>query len=123
MKISNAESLVMEALWDKSPLAAEDIVAVVAEPNGWTEATVKTLINRLLTKGAVAADKDGRRYLYRPVVARDAYVTAESEGLLSRLFDGRLAPLVSHFSQQQKLTAQDIAELKALIERLDDDGR
>ena len=123
MKISNAESLVMEALWDKSPRAAEDIVAVVAEPNGWTEATVKTLINRLLTKGAVAADKDGRRYLYRPMIARDAYVTAESEGLLSRLFDGRLAPLVSHFSEQQKLTPQDIAELKALIERLDDDGR
>ena len=123
MKISNAESLVMEALWDNSPRAAEDIVAVVAEPNGWTEATVKTLINRLLTKGAIAAQKDGRRYLYQPVIERDAYVTAESEGVLSRLFDGRLAPLVSHFSEQQKLTPQDIAELKALIERLDDDGR
>ena len=123
MKISNAESVVMEALWDRSPLAAEDIVAAVAEPQGWTEATVKTLINRLLTKGAVAADKDGRRYLYRPMIARDAYVTAESEGLLSRLFDGRLAPLVSHFSEHQKLTSQDSAELKALIERLDDDGR
>ena len=123
MKISNAESVVMEALWDKSPRAAEDIVAEVAQPQGWTEATVKTLINRLLTKGAIAADKDGRRYLYRPMIARDAYVTAESEGLLGRLFDGRLAPLVSHFSQQQKLTPQDIAELKALIEKLDDDGR
>jgi predicted transcriptional regulator len=123
MKVSNAESMVMEALWDRSPLAAEDIVAAVAEPQGWTEATVKTLINRLLTKGAIAADKDGRRYLYRPVMQRDAYVTAESEGLLSRLFDGRLAPLVSHFSEQRKLTPQDITELKALIERLDDDGR
>jgi predicted transcriptional regulator len=123
MKISKAESVVMEALWDQSPLAAEDIIVAVAEPQGWTEATVKTLINRLLTKGAVAAAKDGRRYLYRPVIKREAYVTAESEGLLSRLFDGRLAPLVSHFSQQQKLTPQDIAELKALIERLDDNGR
>lgn len=119
MKISNAESVVMEALWDKSPLAAEDITAAVATGQDWTEATVKTLINRLLTKGAVAAEKDGRRYLYRPLVERADYVTSESEGLLSRLFEGRLAPLVSHFSEQQKLTPQDIAELKALIEDLD----
>lgn len=123
MKISNAESVIMEALWDRSPLAAEDITVSVAGPQGWTEATVKTLINRLLNKGAVAAEKDGRRYLYRPVMQRNAYVTSESEGLLSRLFDGKLAPLVSHFSEQQKLTLEDIAELKALIERLDDDGR
>lgn len=121
MKISNAESAVMEALWDKSPITAEDITAIVAGPQGWTEATVKTLINRLLTKGAIAAQKDGRRYLYQPVLERAAFVTAESEGLLARLFDGRLAPLVSHFSQHQKLTPEDIAELKALIERLDDD--
>ena len=121
MKVSNAESVIMEALWDKSPLAAEDIVAAVAEPQAWTEATVKTLINRLLTKGAIAADKDGRRYLYRPVMQRDAYVAAESEGLLSRLFEGRLAPLVSHFSKTGQLSPEDVAELKRLIADLDDD--
>ena len=122
MRVSPAESAVMEALWVRSPLPAEDISAKIAEPNGWTEATVKTLINRLLNKGAIKAEKDGRRYLYSPVLARDDYVTTESEGLLSRLFDGRLAPLVSHFSEQRKLTPQDIAELKALIAELDDGG-
>ena len=120
MRVSPAESAVMEALWVRSPLAAEDISAKIAEPNSWTEATVKTLINRLLNKGAIKAEKDGRRYLYSPVLARDDYVSTESEGLLSRLFDGRLAPLVSHFSEQRKLTPQDIAELKALIAELDD---
>ena len=106
----------MEALWAKSPRAAEEITAEVAGPQGWTEATVKTLINRLLNKGAVGAERDGRRYLYRPLLARDAYLEAESQGLLDRLFDGRLAPLVSHFSEKGALTAQDIAELKKLIE-------
>ena len=119
MKISTAESVVMQALWRRAPLAAEDIAGEVAGPQGWTEATVKTLINRLLKKGAVAAEKDGRRYLYRPKLARDAYVAAESQGLVNRLFDGRVAPLVSHFSQGGKLTAEDIAELKKLIEDME----
>ena len=119
MKVSAAESVVMEALWRSEPRSAEDITAEVAAGQGWTEATVKTLINRLLKKGAIAAAKDGRRYLYRPVIAREAYVDAESQGLLDRLFEGRLAPLVSHFSQNRKLTAEDIADLKRLIAELD----
>ena len=116
MKISGAESVVMEAVWRRSPLSAEEISAEVAGPQGWTEATVKTLINRLLKKHALGATRDGRRFLYRPLVARAAYVQAESQGLLDRLFDGRLAPLVSHLSQAQALSPEDIAELKALIE-------
>ena len=119
MKISAAESVVMEALWRRSPLAAEEIAAEVAGPQGWTEATVKTLINRLLKKKAVDATRDGRRYLYRPRVERAAWVEAESQGLLDRLFDGRLAPLVSHFSERRKLSAEDVAELKRLIQELE----
>src|SRR5947208_15747612 len=108
MRISGAESVVMEALWRRAPLAAEEIAGEVAEPQGWTEATVKTLINRLLKKKAIAAARDGRRYLYSPLVARTAYVAAQSQGLLDRLFDGRLAPLVSHFSETRRLTPEDI---------------
>lgn len=121
MRISGAESLVMEALWRRAPLSAEEIFAEVGAAQGWAEPTLKTLLNRLLNKQAVSAEKDGRRYLYRPVVARDDYVEAESQGLLDRLFDGRLAPLVSHFSERQKLTPEDIADLKRLIAELDDD--
>jgi len=118
MKISTAESVVMGALWAREPLSAEEIAGEVAAGQGWTEATVKTLINRLLNKGAIGAKRDGRRYLYRPLVGRADYVEAESQGLLDRLFDGRLAPLVSHLSQSRKLSADDIAELKRLIEEM-----
>jgi BlaI family penicillinase repressor len=123
MRISAAESLVMEALWRRQPLAAEEIFAEVGAQQGWAEPTLKTLLGRLLKKDAVSAEKDGRRYLYRPLIARADYVEAESQGLLDRLFDGRLAPLVSHFSARQKLTPQDLADLKRLIAELDDDDR
>ena len=118
-KISAAESVVMEALWRRSPLSAEAITGEVGATQGWTLATVKTLINRLLKKGAIGATPDGRRYLYRPLVARTAYVAAESQGLLDRLFDGRLAPMVSHLSAARALSAEDIAELKRLIAEIE----
>jgi BlaI family transcriptional regulator, penicillinase repressor len=121
--ITEAESVVMEALWaQKRPLAAEDVIATVAN-QGWQEATVKTLLNRLLTKKAIRAERDGRRYLYSPVLKREAWVLEESETLLERVFGGRVAPLVAHFSRHRKLSRKDIAELRQLLEELGDDKR
>lgn len=121
MRISGAEGLVMEALWRKSPLTAEEVAAAVGPEQNWTGATVKTLLNRLLTKEAITATREGRRYLYSPLIDRAAYVQDESRGLIDRLFDGKLAPLVSHFAETKQLSAEDIAELKRLIAELDDD--
>lgn len=118
--ISEAESVVMEVLWQRHPLTAEEVVAALAGRQDWQEPTIKTLLNRLLGKGALRAEREGRRYLYTPVLEREAWLSRQSESLLTRLFDGRVAPLVAHFSRQRKLSAQDIAELKQLIEGLDD---
>ena len=122
MRISGAESQVMEALWRRSPLTAEEIFAEVGQAQGWAEATLKTLLNRLLNKSVVSAEKDGRRYLYRPLVARDEYVEAESQGLLDRLFGGQLAPLVAHYAQHRALSPAEVTRLKKLIAELDGDG-
>lgn len=110
----------MEVLWAKSPLATEDVMAALPHDN-WQGSTVKTLINRLLKKGAVKARKDGRRYLYSPAISRKEWLSQESEGFLGRMFGGRVAPLVAHFSQQRKLSKKDIADLKQLIQELDDE--
>jgi len=118
--ISEAEWEVMQVLWDAPGLTANEVVDRVAGRRGWNPRTVKTLLNRLLTKRAIAADKDGRRFLYRPLIERADYVHAESKGLLDRLFDGRVAPLVAHFSEKGKLSRKDIAELKRLIGELED---
>lgn len=123
MQISEAESVVMDVLWRRHPLGAEDVVAELADTRHWQEATIKTLLNRLLNKGAIAAERDGRRYLYSPLLKREAWVLDESRGLLDRLFDGRIAPLVAHFSEHRRLTPKDIAELRKLLEDLGDGGR
>lgn len=123
MQISEAESIVMEVLWQRQPLTAEEVVAALVGSRQWQEATIKTLLNRLLKKGAISASKDGRRYLYSPVLRREDWVSDESQGLLQRLFEGRVAPLVAHFSRHRKLSRKDIAELRRLLEELDDGHR
>ena len=121
-KISWAESQIMEALWSRGAMTPDEIVAEVGPANGWARNTVRVIITRLLNKGAIssAKEEDGR-FLYRPVLARAAYVQAESQNLLDRLFEGKLAPLVAHFAEHRQLTAEDVATLKALIAEIDDD--
>ncbi len=116
MNISEAEAQVMEVLWHRHPLSTEEIAAALQGRQDWQLATIKTLLNRLLNKGAVSADKDGRRFLYSPVLRREDWVAEQSNSLLDRLFDGSLAPLVAHFSSRRKLKASEIKALKKLIE-------
>jgi predicted transcriptional regulator len=119
IKISAAESQVMEALWRKSPLTPDEVIAQVGPSNGWAAGTVRTLINRLLHKKALAGTRKDGVYIYRPLIARADYVQAESQGLLDRLFGGQVAPLVAHFAQARALTAADIKKLKKLIAEME----
>lgn len=121
VRISGAESQVMEALWRCGPLTPDGVVAQVGEVNDWTAGTVKTLITRLLRKGAIAGAREAGGYLYRPLVSRDDYVQSESQGLVDRLFGGEVAPLVAHFAQHRALTAKDVQLLKTLIAEIEDD--
>lgn len=114
-KISEAEHAVMEALWERSPMTAAEVTERVSADRGWSIHTVKTLLSRLLAKDILAADQDGRRFLYRPLVAREAYVSGESGRLLDRLFGGRVSPLVAHLARQDRLSPADVAELEALL--------
>jgi BlaI family penicillinase repressor len=119
--ITEAESALMKVLWQTSPIATEDLIAALEQPERWHTSTVKTLLTRLLKKGAIRAQREGRRFLYSPVMKREQWLTDESTGLLDRLFGGRIAPLVAHFSERRKLSKKDIAELKQLIQELDDE--
>jgi|TARA_R110000868_G_scaffold166081_4_gene399943 BlaI family transcriptional regulator, penicillinase repressor len=117
-KISEAELVVMEALWEQSPQTATDVADRVAAARDWSVQTVKTLLSRLMAKDIIAADQDGRRFLYRPMVARDDYVAGESGRLVNRLFGGRISPLVAQLASQDQLTAEDIAELEDILKGL-----
>ena len=119
ISITDAESRVMEALWTRAPQSSEAIVAALAEPTGWHEKTIKTLLNRLLGKGAISAQKDGRRYLYTPELGREDWRRQESRSLLDRVFGGKVAPLLVHFSQHEEISSRDIAELRKLIDAIE----
>jgi BlaI family transcriptional regulator, penicillinase repressor len=121
--ISEAESRVMEVLWQESPLSSEQIVAAVQKHSDWHEKTIRTLLNRLLSKNAVEASRDGRRYLYQPLLSRAQWQSEESRSLLDRVFGGRVAPLLAHFSQHEKLSAKDVAELRKLIDAIEQKER
>ena len=117
--ISDAEAQVMGVLWRKQPLGTDEIALALQDSQDWQMATVKTLVNRLLNKGAISAEKEGRRYLYSAVLQREDWLSSQSLGLLDRLFQGSLTPLVAHFSAQRKLTAAELKALKQLIKDYD----
>jgi predicted transcriptional regulator len=117
-RISEAEHAVMEALWQKAPQTASEICEQVCQERDWSLATVKTLLSRLVIKQAVATEPDGKRFLYTPRMAREAYVGTESRRLVDRLFGGRAAPLFAHLADAQALTDEDIAEIETLLREL-----
>jgi predicted transcriptional regulator len=117
--ITEAESLVMEVLWAHAPRTADEIVAALAGSAEWQETTIKTFLNRLLKKGVIGAEYQGRRYLYSPLLQRADWIDAQSRSVLERLFGGRVAPLVAHFSARHALSKEDVAELRKLIDGLD----
>lgn len=117
-RISESELAVMEALWASAPATAADVIDRLAPARDWSAQTVKTLLARLVAKGAVAAQQDGRRYLYEPLVEREVYVSRDVQRLVDRLFGGRVAPLVAHLAEREALTPADIAEIERLLAEL-----
>ncbi|AOL95023.1 BlaI/MecI/CopY family transcriptional regulator [Porphyrobacter sp. LM 6] len=117
-RITDAEHAVMEALWDRPRQTAADVCDTVCAERGWSLATVKTLLSRLVQKGALAAEPDGRRFLYTPIIAREDYIGGESRRLVDRLFGGRAASLVAHLAESEALSEADLDEIEALLKEL-----
>ncbi|WP_154222246.1 BlaI/MecI/CopY family transcriptional regulator [Marinicella rhabdoformis] len=116
--ISQAELVVMKELWKESPLSAHQIDGLVKSQN-WTTATVKSLINRLLKKGFIKFEQQGRAYFYLPVVAKADYLVTQNQTFIGDLYDGKLSNMVAAFTSHEKLSAEEIAEIKAMIEKME----
>ena len=121
--ITDAEWAIMKVLWDRPGewLPAGDVVAPVSRDRGTHHRTARTLLARLVKKGAVdtRSDPAGAAYLYKAKIGRDAVVREESRSFLSRVFDGNAAPALVHFLKEsrQRLSPEDLAELRALLNR------
>ncbi|OHB84472.1 MAG: transcriptional regulator [Planctomycetes bacterium RBG_19FT_COMBO_48_8] len=116
-KISESEWLVMRVLWSKSPLAAQEVFEQLDATTKWKPKTVKTLIDRLVKKGAVKYEKEGRRYMYSPAVGLDECVSTERRSFVRRVYGGITKPMLAAFLEDAELSANDISELKDILEQ------
>ena len=116
--ISDSEWDVMNVLWSAdAPLGANDVVARLAGVRDWSPRTVKTLLNRLINKGALAYETQGKRYLYRPRVTREQCVREETRSFLSRVFANAPGPMLLQFVAQARLTPEEVEALKRLLDK------
>ena len=118
VRITDAELQLLQLLWNESPLGAAEVAERVQPDRSWSLTTVKTLLSRLVAKGALATEKDGRRFRYRPAIAREAVAARQAGGLVDRLFGGRVSPLVAQLAEQRELDPDDLQELEALVRSL-----
>jgi BlaI family transcriptional regulator, penicillinase repressor len=115
--ISDAEWLVMQVVWAKSPITAADVVEQLAAKTQWKPKTVMTLLNRLVKKGLLGFDKRGRAYHYYPLVEQARCVKAESRSFVERVYGGAMKPILVDFLEEADLSPQDVEELKRILDK------
>ena len=115
VRISESEWLVMSLVWDRSPLPPLKSWRRFPGGTGWHSRTIRTLLDRLVRKGALRAALDGKRYLYEPLLSMEACVRQESRSFLRRVFAGEPAPMILYLVKESKLSNEEIKELKRLL--------
>ena len=119
-RISETEWDVMKVAWTLAPCSAGQIIDALRQTDpSWHPRTVKAFLNRLVKKKALGFSKEGRAYVYRPLVRREDCVDAASESFLDRVFGGSLKPMLAHFVQRDKLSPDEIRELRRLLKNPD----
>lgn len=116
--ITEAETRILEALWENEPLTASQITAALEKETGWHRKTVNTLISRLVSKDAIRSDEQPRGRRYFAAIERRDFTGSVAESVVKRYFGGKVAPLVAHFAEDGGLSDQDVDELRALLEEL-----
>jgi BlaI family penicillinase repressor len=115
-QISDSEWRVMKVLWKKSPFSASDVIKELKETTDWKPKTIKTLLSRLVNKNALTYEVGSRGYLYYPLVSENRCAKEEARSFLGRVYNGSLNLLVKNFIENQELSAEEIEELKKLLE-------
>ena len=114
--ISEAEYQVMKLIWDKAPVSTKEVTEILADESSWNPKTIQTLLSRLVKKGAIGYKKEGRVFVYTPLIKEEDYVEQESSSFLNKFYDGALNSMVVNFLEQDKLTENDINELKKILD-------
>lgn len=113
--VSDAELEVLKSLWRLEEASANEVITELNKQSQWHEKTVRTLLGRMVKKEAIAAEQQGRSYVYRPLVQQDDYTFKKSKSMLDKLFNGSLPSLVAGFAAKENLKKEEIDELKSFI--------
>ena len=115
LRITNAELEVMAVVWEQAPVPASAVADALEKKKQWALATVRTLLRRLVNKGALSQQPEGKRFLYFPRISRDECVRQESESFLDRVL-GRTPPAtVMQLVESADLSKEDIQELRRIL--------
>ena len=114
--ISDAEWQVMNVIWNGQPLTSQEVVDALMQETDWAPATIKTMLHRLVKKSVLTFETQGNRYVYRANVRRHQCVKQASRSFLRRVFEGEPAPLLAHFLKSSRLTPQEIADLRRILD-------
>jgi predicted transcriptional regulator len=115
VELTQAEWAIIKTVWDREPCAAPDVQEVLHGDTQWTYSTVRTLMDRMVAKGLLTAEKVRNLTLYRAAVTREQAQRGELLYTLKHAFDGALTPMVQCLLDTHPLKAEDLAQIEALI--------
>ena len=115
IELTEAEWTIIKAVWNREPCTAPEVQEALEEQTAWTYSTVRTLMDRMVAKGLLGANKAGHMTTYRSEVTREQAQRGELLYALKHAFNGALTPMVQCLLDTGNLTAQELAELESLI--------
>lgn len=119
--ISEAEWNIMESLWAESPKVGSRIVADMAGRVGWSRSTTLTMLKRMTDKGLIACEDNGQMRAYTPLIERETAVKKETDNFLKRVYHGSISMLVSGFVERQRITPEELSELRQILDRAEEE--
>ncbi len=119
VRISEAEYEIMKVIWSSFPISTNEVIEKFKDKNEWSPRTIQTLLSRLVKKGAVSFTKRSREFVYSPVINENDYINEESETFLNKFYNGTINSMVMNFIENDKLTHDDIEQLKKILDDID----
>lgn len=121
-QISEAEFEVMKIVWKYAPISTNDITDRLLRTTSWSPKTIQTLIKRLVTKKALTYEKQGRVFVYTPLVKENEYIDQKSTSFLKRYYDGDITAMLSSYIENDRLSETDIDHLRSLLSQKPEKG-
>ncbi|MCQ5202127.1 BlaI/MecI/CopY family transcriptional regulator [Mordavella massiliensis] len=116
-QISEAEFEVMKVIWKFAPISTNEITDRLLKTTAWSTKTIQTLIKRLVTKGALTYEKQGRVFVYTPLVEENEYINQQSNSFLNRFYDGNISAMLSSYLENNQLSETELRNLRSILSK------